>query len=66
MLMRTDAPVIFEQSVGMPHDTSLLVSGFNGIAYFLSSLIPIWVIDRIGRVSLFSSAQCGLLIFYLA
>ena len=47
-----DAPVIFEQSVGLSHSVSLLLSGFNGIAYFLSSLIPIWLIDRIGRVSL--------------
>ncbi|KIR57902.1 hypothetical protein I312_105558 [Cryptococcus bacillisporus CA1280] len=53
------APVIFEQSVGMPHDTSLLVSGFNGIAYFLSSLIPIWVIDRIGRRKLMLFAAIG-------
>lgn len=41
-----------EQSVGLSRDISLLLSGFNGIAYFLSSLIPIWILDRIGRVSL--------------
>lgn len=46
-----DAPVIFEQSVGLSHDISLLLSGFNGVAYFLSSLVPIWLIDRVGRVS---------------
>lgn len=40
------APVIFEQSVGLTHSLSLLLSGFNGIAYFFSSLVPIWVIDR--------------------
>ncbi|KAH7108816.1 sugar transporter STL1 [Dactylonectria macrodidyma] len=31
------APVIFQQSVGISHDLSLLLAGFNGIAYFLSS-----------------------------
>lgn len=38
--------MIFEQSVGMDHNTALLVAGFNGIAYFFSSLVPIWTIDR--------------------
>lgn len=40
------ATEIFENSVGMSHNTALLLSGFNGIAYFFSSLVPIWVIDR--------------------
>ena len=46
----------------MSHDMSLLLAGFNGVAYFLSSLIPIWVIDRLGRrkLMLFAAAgQCG-------
>lgn len=30
----------------MDHNTALLVAGFNGVAYFLSTLIPIWTIDR--------------------
>jgi hypothetical protein len=30
----------------MSHNTALLLSGFNGVAYFFSSLVPIWVIDR--------------------
>ncbi|OWZ61131.1 hypothetical protein AYX14_06409 [Cryptococcus neoformans] len=53
------APVIFEQSVGLSRDISLLMSGFNGIAYFLSSLIPIWTIDRIGRRKLMLFAAIG-------
>jgi hypothetical protein len=40
------ATVIFEQSVGMSHHTALLLAGFNGIAYFFSSLVPIWTIER--------------------
>ncbi|GAA6026203.1 hypothetical protein JCM10207_005544, partial [Rhodosporidiobolus poonsookiae] len=43
------APVIFETSVGMSHDLSLLLSGLNGVAYFLSSLVPIPLIERVGR-----------------
>lgn len=43
------ATVIFEDSVGMDHNTALLLAGFNGVAYFFSSMIPIWVIDRYER-----------------
>ncbi len=53
------APVIFEQSVGMSHDLSLLLAGFNGVAYFLSSLVPIWIIDRLGRRKLMLFAAAG-------
>ncbi|KAF4220908.1 hypothetical protein CNMCM6457_002156 [Aspergillus fumigatiaffinis] len=53
------APVIFEDSVGMSHNLSLLLAGFNGIAYFLSSLVPIWIIDRLGRRKLMLFAAAG-------
>ncbi|GAW14675.1 hypothetical protein ANO14919_040780 [Xylariales sp. No.14919] len=53
------APVIFEQSVGLSHDLSLLLSGFNGVAYFFSSLVPIWIIDRLGRRKLMLFAAAG-------
>ncbi|KAM3074453.1 hypothetical protein ACMFMG_002743 [Clarireedia jacksonii] len=53
------APVIFEESVGLSHSLSLLISGFNGVAYFFSSLIPLWVIDRLGRRKLMLFAAAG-------
>ncbi|KAK2044670.1 general substrate transporter [Colletotrichum somersetense] len=53
------APVIFQESVGMSHSLSLLLAGFNGIAYFFSSLIPIWIIDRLGRRKLMLFAAAG-------
>ncbi|KAJ5701691.1 hypothetical protein N7488_009239 [Penicillium malachiteum] len=53
------ATEIFEDSVGMSHNTALLLSGFNGIAYFFSSLVPIWVIDRLGRRKLMMFAVVG-------
>ena len=43
----------------MSHNLSLLLAGFNGIAYFLSSLIPIWIIDRLGRRKLMLFAASG-------
>lgn len=43
----------------MSHNLSLLVAGFNGVAYFFSSLIPIWAIDRMGRRKLMLFAAAG-------
>jgi MFS family permease len=53
------APVIFQVSVGMSHNIALLLAGFNGVAYFLSSLIPIWILDRLGRRKLMIFACVG-------
>ncbi|GJN93416.1 hypothetical protein Rhopal_006471-T1 [Rhodotorula paludigena] len=53
------APVIFETSVGMSHDLSLLLSGLNGVAYFLSSLVPIPLIERVGRRKLLLFSVTG-------
>ncbi|KAJ5337810.1 hypothetical protein N7452_004538 [Penicillium brevicompactum] len=53
------ATVIFEQSVGMSHHTALLLAGFNGIAYFFSSMVPIWTIERLGRRKLMMFAVVG-------
>ena len=53
------APFIFQESVGMSHKLSGLLSGFLGIAFWTSSLIPIWIIDRIGRRILMLFAVIG-------
>lgn len=43
----------------MSRNLALLLSGFSGIAYFFSSLIPIWTIDRLGRRKLMLFALVG-------
>jgi len=48
-----------QRSVGIEHNLSLLLAGFNGIAYFLSALVPIWIIDRLGRRKLMLFAAGG-------
>ncbi|EPQ30069.1 uncharacterized protein PFL1_02186 [Pseudozyma flocculosa PF-1] len=53
------APVIFQQSVGFSHNLSLLMSGFNGLAYFFSSLVPIFLIERLGRRPLMLFGAAG-------
>ncbi|KAL1966163.1 hypothetical protein VTN77DRAFT_4715 [Rasamsonia byssochlamydoides] len=40
---------LFETSVGLSHNLSLLLSGFNGLWYLASAIIPFFVIDRIGK-----------------
>ncbi|KAF2091332.1 general substrate transporter [Saccharata proteae CBS 121410] len=53
------ATVIFETSIGMSHNTALLVAGFNGIAYFLSTIPVVWILDRLGRRKLMIFAVSG-------
>ena len=57
--MQYYAPTIFETSVGMTRDLSLLLSGLNGVAYFISSLVPIPFIERVGRRKLMLFSAIG-------
>ncbi|KAJ5309953.1 uncharacterized protein N7443_002414 [Penicillium atrosanguineum] len=40
---------LFETSVGLSHNLSLLLSGFNGLWYLISALIPFVIINRLGK-----------------
>ncbi|KAL1866135.1 hypothetical protein Plec18167_009134 [Paecilomyces lecythidis] len=40
---------LFETSVGLSHNLSLLLSGFNGLWYMLSAIIPPFLIHRVGK-----------------
>lgn len=53
------AGYIFEESVGLQHNTALLLAGFLGIAFWVSSLVPIWCIDIFGRRKLLIFAVTG-------
>jgi hypothetical protein len=52
------APVIFE-SIGLSRSLALLIAGFNATEYLLASLIPIWVIERVGRRQLMILGSTG-------
>lgn len=41
--------MIFQNTLGFSRNTALLITGLNGIEYWLSTFIPIWLVDRVGR-----------------
>lgn len=51
--------VIF-QSVGLSHFLALIISGVNATVFFLSSIIPIWLVDRVGRKPLLIYGSIGM------
>ena len=53
------APFIFQSSVGLTQHFSGLLSGCLGIAFWASSLVPIWIIDKFGRRVLMLFAVIG-------
>ncbi|OKL58146.1 hypothetical protein UA08_06448 [Talaromyces atroroseus] len=56
-LITNYAPVIFQDTLGMSRNLSLLMAGFNGLEYWLATFVPIPLIDRVGRrrIMLFSA-----------
>ncbi|RKL41530.1 hypothetical protein BFJ72_g5422 [Fusarium proliferatum] len=42
-------PVILQEYVDLPHDLALILSSAAAVQFFIVSLIPIWVIERLGR-----------------
>ncbi|KAI1619783.1 general substrate transporter [Exophiala viscosa] len=62
------APYIFIKSVGFSTRLSALMSGFLSLFYYLSTLIPIFIIDRVGRriLLLCSLIGMGTFMFVLA
>lgn len=49
-------------SVGLSHDLALIISGVNATVFFLSAIIPIWLVDRIGRKPLLIYGSTGMCI----
>lgn len=53
------AAYIFETSIGMNQLDSRILAACNGTEYFLASLIPIFIIERVGRRPLFVFGSAG-------
>jgi MFS family permease len=54
------AATIYEKSIGMDGLMSRILAACNGTEYFLASLIPIFVIDKIGRRTLMLVGAAGM------
>ncbi|MCJ1302408.1 hypothetical protein MMC08_005211 [Hypocenomyce scalaris] len=52
------APVIF-QSIGLSRSLALLIAGVNATEYLLASLIPIFIIEKVGRRQLMITGSTG-------
>ncbi|KAJ5157730.1 hexose carrier protein [Penicillium canariense] len=59
-VMSSLGPYVFQDSIGMSRRDALLVSGGLQVFYFLSSLIPWYAIDRVGRRKLFMTGSTGM------
>ncbi|KAJ5218065.1 hexose carrier protein [Penicillium cinerascens] len=59
-VMSSLGPYVFEDSIGMTRNDAMLVAGGLQIFYFLSSLIPWLIIDRVGRRKLFMIGSTGM------
>ncbi|KAK8441651.1 hypothetical protein ACI3LY_000038 [Candidozyma auris] len=63
------AGTIFEEYIGMDALESRILAACNGTEYFLASLIPIFIIERVGRRKLFifgTAGQClSMLLLYV-
>ena len=59
-VMSSLGPYIFQHSVGLSRHDALLVSGGLQVFYFLSSLMPWYLVDRAGRRRLFMLGSTGM------
>ena len=59
-VMSSLGPYVFQKSIGMSHRESMLVSGGLQVWYFLSSLLPWYLVDRVGRRKLFMLGSAGM------
>jgi MFS family permease len=61
------APVVYQTTMGLSRNTSLLLGGGTSLTYLLGSVIPLFIIDKFGRRALLIFSSAGLcLCFSLA
>ncbi|CRG91297.1 Sugar transporter STL1 [Talaromyces islandicus] len=57
---------LFETSVGLSHNLSLLLSGFNGLWYLVSAILPPLIISRLGKRTMLMTGALGMGCCFLA
>jgi len=61
------APVVYQETMGLTRNISLILGGCTAVTYLAASFIPLWTVDRFGRRPLLMLSASGLsLCFILA
>ncbi|KAH9888029.1 general substrate transporter [Cubamyces lactineus] len=54
------APVVYQNTMGLSRNLSLILGGFTSVTYMIASFIPLWTVDRYGRRVLLMTSATGL------
>ncbi|KAJ7194968.1 general substrate transporter [Mycena pura] len=54
------APVVYQNTMGLSRNLSLILGGCTAITYMVASFIPLWTVDRYGRRPLLMISATGL------
>ncbi|KAH7922505.1 general substrate transporter [Leucogyrophana mollusca] len=59
------APIVYQDTMGLSRDLSLILGGCTAITYMVASFIPLWTVDRYGRRALLMTSASGLSICFI-
>ncbi|PIL23206.1 MFS general substrate transporter [Ganoderma sinense ZZ0214-1] len=59
------APVVYQNTMGLSRNLSLLLGGFTAVTYMFASFIPLWTVDRYGRRVLLMTSATGLSVCFI-
>lgn len=54
------APIVYEKTMGISRNLSLILGGCTSLTYLVGSIIPVFLVDRLGRRNLLIISSMGL------